>query len=78
MSLAELAGLLSSAALVIGVDTGLVHLATALNRPTLALFCASDPELTGVLGGERAINLGRRGAPPSAHDVVAAALRLLR
>lgn len=78
MSLAELAGLLSSAAIVVGVDTGLVHLAAALNRPTLALFCASDPELTGVHANERAVNLGRRGGPPSAHDVVVAALRLLR
>jgi heptosyltransferase-1 len=78
MSLAELAGLLSSAAIVVGVDTGLVHLAAALNRPTLALFCASDPELTGVCVGERAINLGRRGTPPSAHDAVVVALWLLR
>jgi heptosyltransferase I len=78
MSLADLAGLLSSAALVIGVDTGLVHLAAALDRPTLALFCASDPQLTGVRGGQQAINLGGPGKPPTAHEVVTAALRLLR
>jgi heptosyltransferase-1 len=78
MSLAELAGLLSGAALVVGVDTGLVHLAAALNRPTLALFCGSEPQLTGVYAGEQAINLGRRGAPASAHEAVNAALRLLR
>ena len=51
MNLAELAGLLAGAALVVGVDTGLAHLAAALKRPTLALYCASDPELTGVLAG---------------------------
>ena len=77
MDLAELAGLLAGASLVVGVDTGLVHLATALGRPTVALYCASDPTLTGVLAGERAINLGGPGAPPSAGAVVAAARGLL-
>ncbi len=81
MNLAELAGLLAGAALVVGVDTGLVHLAAALNRPTLALYCASDPELTGVLAGAGAttgaLNLGHRGAPPTAGEVIGAALRLL-
>lgn len=77
MNLAELAGLLSGAALVVGVDTGLVHLAAALGRPTLALYCASDPALTGVLAGENAVNLGSRGAPPAAGDVVRHALQLL-
>jgi heptosyltransferase I len=81
MNLAELAGLLAGAALVVGVDTGLVHLAAALKRPTLALYCASDPELTGVLAGTgataSAINIGSRGAPPKAGEVVAHALQLL-
>jgi len=80
MSLADLAGLLAGAELVVGVDTGLVHLAAALGRPTLALFCGSDPQLTGVLagdGGGRAINLGGAGAPPKAQEAVEAALGLL-
>lgn len=77
MNLTELAGLLSGAALVIGVDTGLVHLAAALGRPTIALYCGSDPALTGVLAGPDAINLGRRGVPPMAGEVVRRALQLL-
>jgi len=77
MSLAELAGQLAAARIVIGVDTGLVHLAAALGRPTLALFCASDPTLTGVLAATPAINLGSRGRPPTVGDVLAAALPLL-
>lgn len=77
MSLTDLAGLLAGARLVVGVDTGLVHLAAALGRPTLALYCASDPALTGVLADSPALNLGSRGTPPSAAEVVAAALRLL-
>jgi heptosyltransferase-1 len=77
MNLTDLAGLLAGAALVVGVDTGLVHLAAALDRPTLALYCGSDPALTGVLAGPRAINLGGPGMAPRAGDVVRQALQLL-
>lgn len=69
--LERLAQEIARARLVIGVDTGLVHLAAALGRPTLALFSASDPELTGVLAGPLAINLGRRGLPPRVSEVLA-------
>ncbi|OHC67208.1 MAG: lipopolysaccharide heptosyltransferase I [Rhodocyclales bacterium GWA2_65_20] len=77
LGLADMAGLLAGAQLVVGVDTGLVHLAAALGRPTLALFCASDPALTGVHAGPQAINLGKRGTAPTAGAVVAAALELI-
>lgn len=76
LGLTDMARLLAGAKMVVGVDTGLVHLAAALGRPTLALFCASDPELTGVHAGPEAVNLGGLGAPPSAGDAVAAALAL--
>jgi heptosyltransferase-1 len=72
-----LAAQLAAARIVIGVDTGLVHLAAALGRPTLALFCASDPALTGVVASTPAINLGARGQPPGVDEVLAAALPLL-
>ncbi|MDP2822374.1 MAG: lipopolysaccharide heptosyltransferase I [Sulfuritalea sp.] len=77
LSLRELAGQLAAARIVIGVDTGLVHLAAALGRPTLALFSASDPALTGVLARTPAINLGARGKPPSVDAVLKAAMPLL-
>jgi heptosyltransferase-1 len=77
MSLPELAAQLAAARIVIGVDTGLVHLSAALGRPTLALFCASDPALTGVVASTPAINLGARGQPPGVDEVLAAALPLL-
>lgn len=75
LSVAELAQLLAGARLVIGLDTGLTHLAAALRRPTLAIFCGSDPTLTGVIGADPhlAINLGQRGAAPSPADVIIAA-----
>ena len=77
MNLTRLAGQLAVARIVIGVDTGLVHLAAALGRPTLALFRASDPALTGVLAHTPALNLGTRGHSPSVDDVLAAAIPLL-
>lgn len=69
-SLDDVAILLSHAAAVIGVDTGLTHLACAFGKPTVALFCNSDPGLTGVYGGTRAVNLGGIGAPPSIEAVI--------
>lgn len=76
MRLAELAAQLAAARIVVGVDTGLAHLAAALGRPVLALFSASDPALTGVLASTPAINLGRRGQPPGVGEVLAAAAPL--
>ena len=76
-NLRDLATQIAAARIVIGVDTGLVHLAAALGRPTLALFCASDPGLTGVLAATPAINLGSRGQPPGVAEVLAAATPFL-
>ncbi|MCF8178016.1 MAG: lipopolysaccharide heptosyltransferase I [Sulfuritalea sp.] len=77
LSLTELAQQLAAARIVIGVDTGLVHLAAALGRPTLALFSASDSALTGVLAQTPAFNLGTRGHPPRVDDVLTTATALL-
>ena len=71
-SLDDVAVLLSHASAVIGVDTGLTHLACAFGKPTVALYCHSDPGLTGVYGSARAVNLGGIGAPPGVEAVVAA------
>ncbi len=76
MNLTDLAGLIASAALVVGVDTGLVHLAAALQRPTLAIYCGSDLALTGVLGTAPHRNLGGIGQSPAPADVIEAALQL--
>jgi heptosyltransferase-1 len=76
LGIAELAGLLAAAQIVVGLDTGLTHLAAALSKPTIAIFAGSDPELTGVYAGQIAINLGRNGAPPAVDEVIAAARNL--
>jgi heptosyltransferase I len=73
----EVAQLLAGAEIVIGVDTGLTHLAAALGRPVIALFGGSDPLLTGVFRDDRALNLGRLGALPKPGEVCTALDALL-
>ncbi len=78
LSLRELAALLADARLCIGVDTGLVHLSTALKTPTIALYVATDPALTGVLGTSFARNLGAKGQPPRVGELLALTEQALR
>ena len=72
LSIAELAALLAGAQAVVGVDTGLSHLAVALKTPTVALYTATDPGLTGVLGSGYFRNLGGRAQLPSSAAVLEA------
>jgi heptosyltransferase I len=72
LGLRTLSGLLGKARCVIGVDTGLVHLAAALARPTVGIFVATDPVATGVYAGARAINVGSGKAAPPLAAVLAA------
>lgn len=48
--LATIAAEIGRATLVIGADTGLTHLASAFGLPTIAIFLATQPGLTGPLG----------------------------
>lgn len=74
----QIAGLIAGASFVIGVDTGLLHLAAALRVPTVGIFCGSDPGLTRPVGSGPIAVLGRSSAPPSVDAVVEAALELMR
>ena len=68
--IADVAAMLAGAAAVVGVDTGLTHLAAALGVPVIALFCGTDPALTGVYGAARARNLGAAGECPEPETVL--------
>ena len=72
LSLEELAGLLAGAKAVAGVDTGLTHLAAALNVPTVGIYTATDAAATGIYGCPRAVNIGGIGRAPTAQEVIAA------
>ena len=71
MGLCEAAALLARARIVIGVDTGLVHLATAVGVPTIGIYCGSSPARNGLYAATPIANLGDEGASPSVADVMA-------
>jgi len=72
LDLNEAAALLGGAQAVIGVDTGLAHLAAALGRPTVGIYTATDPALTGLYAGRSAVNLGGIGCAPDVAAVIEA------
>ena len=72
----QVARLIAGASFVVGVDTGLLHLAAALGVPLIAIFMASEPGLTGPMGPGPITVLGGRGAVPSVAEVMEAVGRL--
>jgi heptosyltransferase III len=72
-----LAGALSRAAGYIGNDSGVTHLASCLNLPTLALFGPTDPRLWGPIGRKTVIlEAGRAWQSLSVGSVLEAWRRL--
>ena len=68
----RIARLIAGAAFVIGVDTGLLHLAAAFGVPLVAIFVGSEPGLTGPLGNGPIAVVGGRGEMPSVDAVLRA------
>jgi heptosyltransferase I len=66
------ARLIAGASLVVGVDTGLLHLAGALGVPLVAIFAGSEPSLTGPMGLGPITVVGGKGEIPNASAVIAA------
>jgi len=61
--LEELAAVLGGASLVVGGDTGPVHLAASFGVPTVAVFLASDWRRNGPLGARTAVVSGAGESP---------------
>jgi len=78
LTIAQLATVIGKAQAAIGVDTGLSHLAAALNIPTIAIYTDTNPEMTGVCAGAHApaINLGGIQKVPTVEDVFSTFLKL--
>ena len=74
----QVAKLISGAQFVVGVDTGLLHLAAALSVPLVAIFTGSKPGLTGPVGSGRRSILGDIGMPPSVDAVMNATAEITR
>jgi heptosyltransferase-1 len=68
----DVASMIARAAFVVGVDTGLLHLAAALGVPLVALFLETEPGQHGPLGAGKIEIVGARGQVPSVGDVQAA------
>ncbi|MFZ5520038.1 MAG: lipopolysaccharide heptosyltransferase I [Pseudomonadota bacterium] len=77
LTVAQAAERLAAAGLVVGLDTGLTHLAAAHGAPTLGLYCDHEPGLAGVTGPGPVRSLGGKGQRPSLADVRAAISALL-
>lgn len=78
LSVADAAGLLALAEVVVGVDTGFTHLAAALGRPTVGIYCDSDSVQLAVRGDGPCASFGGVGQPPAAGTVRHAITGMLR
>jgi heptosyltransferase I len=63
---------IAGALFIVGVDTGLLHLAAAFGVPLVAIFTGSKPGLTGPVGAGPIVVLGAPGQVPAADEVARA------
>ncbi len=77
-SIEEAFSVIAGAALTVGVDTGLTHLAAVLNRPTVEIYCDSPLWKTEGYWSDRICNVGDIQNPPSIQEVLDASLKLLQ
>jgi lipopolysaccharide heptosyltransferase I len=72
----QVARMIARAAFVVGVDTGLLHVAAALGVPLAAIFLGTEPGQHGPLGGGKIEIVGSLGAIPTVREVSAAVERI--
>ncbi|WP_294635450.1 lipopolysaccharide heptosyltransferase I [uncultured Aquabacterium sp.] len=72
LTVAQVADSLAQAQAVVGLDTGMSHLAAAHGRPTVGIYCDHEPGLAGLRGAGAVISLGGKGQVPSREDVLKA------
>ena len=80
-TLNAIAATLATASIVIGLDTGLTHLAAALGRPTVGIYCDYEPALVGLIGdaatGNAVASVGSATVPPTVAEVIEAAAQVM-
>jgi heptosyltransferase I len=67
----DMAAVLAGAQQVVGLDTGFSHLAAALGRPTVGIYCDHEPGLAGLTGAGPVACIGGKGQVPSKAEVLA-------
>jgi heptosyltransferase-1 len=70
LKVGEMAGVLAGARQVVGLDTGFTHLAAALGRPTLGIYCDHEPGLAGIMGSGQVASIGGKGQVPTRAEVL--------
>ena len=76
-SIEDAFAVIAGAALTVGVDTGLTHLAAVLNKPTVEIYCDSPLWKTEGYWSSNIRNVGDIHKPPSVAQVLQAATELL-
>jgi len=71
LGVGAMAAVLAGAARVVGLDTGFSHLAAALGRPTVGIYCDHDPGLAGLSGPGPVACIGGTGRVPALAEVMA-------
>lgn len=77
MTLPECARVIASAALVIGVDTGLTHLSHAFRRPSVMIFTATSRNHFGINQPGASLSLGGPDQCPTPEEVLDAAREVM-
>ncbi len=70
-SIGDAFGLVAGAQMTIVVDTGLTHLSAVLGMSTIELYCDSPRWKTEGYWSNQIHNLGDKGQPPTADEVIA-------
>ncbi len=76
-SIEDAFGVIAGAALTVGVDTGLTHLAAVLNKPTVEIYCDSPLWKTEGYWSKNIRNEGDIQKPPTVAQVLQAVSELL-
>jgi heptosyltransferase-1 len=76
-SIEDAFGVIAGAALTVGVDTGLTHLAAVLNKPTIEIYCDSPLWKTEGYWSKNIRNVGDIQKPPTVDQVLQATSELL-
>jgi heptosyltransferase-1 len=69
LTLLQVAQHVDLSTLVVGVDTGLVHLASALRKPTVMIFTATSKRLFGIDVSGCSVSVGDENLSPEVQDV---------
>jgi heptosyltransferase-1 len=77
ISIEEAYALIAHAALIVGVDTGLTHVAAVLGKPTVEIYCDSPRWKTEGYWSKQIANHGDVKEPPAVAEVVSSCQRLI-